>query len=198
MSDPRSAHQPTRGQILSIVKMRHLKTVIPLGFDIHAYDAPASPVPAIRWQQLQSVNHGWLLGDLLCSHAQGPGKYRSRPCAGAAANLLTTTLKRRRSGQGPGPFVAYLQGLPSLAESRTKIVITGGLMLAVPSVDLAISRSTELVQDPESIRKPRCLRGVFLSVNCWDWTKAIALPRVPRPRRLKIPRGQPWGLGAMP
>jgi len=34
-----------------------------------------------------------------------------------------------------------------------------------------------------------------LPVNCWDWTKAIALPRVPIARRLMPPRGQTWGLG---
>jgi hypothetical protein len=44
-------------------------------------------------------------------------------------------------------------------------------------------------------RKPRCLCGVFLSVNCWDWTKAIALPRVPRVPAVDFTAGQPWGLG---
>jgi hypothetical protein len=34
-----------------------------------------------------------------------------------------------------------------------------------------------------------------LPVDCWDWTKAIALPRVPVARRLMLPRGLTWGLG---
>ena len=33
-----------------------------------------------------------------------------------------------------------------------------------------------------------------LPVNCWDWTKAIALPRVPMARR-NAAAGAYWGLG---
>lgn len=42
-------------------------------------------------------------------------------------------------------------------------------------------------REEEGIRKPRRLCGVSLSVNCWDWTKAITLPRSPGPWR-RIPR----------
>jgi hypothetical protein len=35
-----------------------------------------------------------------------------------------------------------------------------------------------------------------LPVICWDWTKAIALPRVPVTRPVEsFPPGQIWGLG---
>jgi hypothetical protein len=34
-----------------------------------------------------------------------------------------------------------------------------------------------------------------LPVDCWDWTKAIALPRVPLARAVDLRPGQPWGLG---
>jgi hypothetical protein len=34
-----------------------------------------------------------------------------------------------------------------------------------------------------------------LPVDCWDWTKAIALPRVPLARAVDLRRGLTWGLG---
>jgi hypothetical protein len=32
-------------------------------------------------------------------------------------------------------------------------------------------------------------------VDCWDWTKAIALPRVPLARAVDLRKGLTWGLG---
>jgi hypothetical protein len=91
---------------------------------------------------------------------------------------------------------AYLQALPSRAECWAKIVITGGLMIAMPPVNLKGSGSTELAQKSGTKKNPRCLCGDSSSVNCWDWTKAIALPRVPLARRLILfPLGLTRGLG---
>jgi hypothetical protein len=41
------------------------------------------------------------------------------------------------------------------------------------------SGATDLAQTLVNKKNPRCLRGDFSSVNCWDWTKATALPREP-------------------
>ena len=60
---------------------------------------------------------------------------------------------------------------------------------------IRVSPKTELTQKSVTKKNPRCLCGDFSSVNCWDWTKAIALPRVPFARAVDLRPGQPWGLG---
>src|ERR1035438_3516674 len=54
--------------------------------------------------------------------------------------------------------------------------------------------STKLAQNPNGHKKTRCLGGFSWSVDCWDWTKAIALPRVPEPCRknLRLDLPESW------
>jgi len=57
-----------------------------------------------------------------------------------------------------------------------------------------------ILKDPQTQQRPQELMLLRpLPVDCWDWTKAIALPRVPVTQRIdSSAAGAFRGLGAMP
>src|SRR5579872_4440685 len=119
---------------------------------------------------------------------------------------LLRSFPRARPGFLPVlfPVESPAKMLPALA-AATKFI---ALVLAVCRVanedrndwrcaHTAKNGSTKLAQIAVSKRKPRCLCGVLAPVNCWDWTKAIALPRVPETRPVvPISAGAILGSGA--